>query len=246
MGDGARRTGDTVAIDGGYQDNATYRARAPQRFWHQTRFAHSLELLAPRAGDRVLDVGCGSGVFASLIAERGGVEVTGVDANAAAIEFCRGKYANPHLRFVQGRVDEIDAGGERFDAISFLEVIEHVYEHQAAAILGSFRALLKPGGRLVVSTPNARSPWPLVEKAMDVLRLAPRMEGEQHVAGYGPSSLRRLCEAHGFRQIESRTILLASPWVAGLSWRLARALDRLERRAAIPVGCLLIASFERI
>lgn len=240
-----RRTGDTVTIEGGYQDNATYRAVAPQRFWHQTRFAHSMELLAPERGNRVLDVGCGSGVFANLVAERGGIEVTGVDANEAAIEFCKKRYSNPGLRFTRSALDEIDFGARRFDRISFLEVVEHIYGHQAERALELFRGLLVPGGRLVVSTPNARSPWPLVEKVMDVLRLAPRMAGEQHVAGYAPSSLRRLCEGRGFRQLESRTVLLLSPWVAGVSWRLASAIERMERHIAVPVGCLLIASFER-
>jgi cyclopropane-fatty-acyl-phospholipid synthase len=241
-----RRTGDTVVIDGGYQDNATYRGSAPQRFWHTTRFAHSLELLAPERGDKVLDVGCGSGVFANLVAERGGVEVIGVDANEAAVAFCEKRYSNPNLRFTRSALDVMVLGEQRFDRISFLEVIEHIYGHQAEETLGLFHRLLRPGGRLVVSTPNAHSPWPLVEKAMDVLRLTPRMEGEQHVAGYAPPSLKRLCEGRGFRQLESRTVLLVSPWVAGLSWRLASAIERMERRSAFPVGCLLIASFERV
>jgi 2-polyprenyl-3-methyl-5-hydroxy-6-metoxy-1,4-benzoquinol methylase len=241
-----RRTGDTVAIAGGYQDNATYRGRPSQRFWHQTRFAHSLELLAPAPGDRVLDAGCGSGVFASIVAEREGVDVTGIDANEAAIAFCTRKYANPRLHFMQRAVDELDFEAQRFDKIVFLEVIEHVYRHQAEGLLGAFLRLLKPGGRLVVSTPNARSPWPVVEKAMDLLRLAPRMEGEQHVAGYSPASLRALCEGRGFRQIESRAVLLLSPWLAGVSWRLSQAIERLERRSPVPAGCLLIASFEKV
>lgn len=241
-----RRKGDTVAIDGAYQDDATHRGRPSQRFWHQTRFDHSLELLAPEPGHLVLDAGCGSGVFASLVAGRSGARVIGVDANPAAIEFCGRKYADPRLRFERRALDELDFGGERFDRIALLEVVEHVYRHQAEALLASFRGLLRPGGRLVVSTPNARSPWPVVERLMDALRLAPRMEGEQHVAGYSPSSLRALGEGAGLRQRESRAILLLSPWVAEASWRLSAEIERWERRLPVPLGCLLVASFEKV
>jgi 2-polyprenyl-3-methyl-5-hydroxy-6-metoxy-1,4-benzoquinol methylase len=240
-----RRKGDAIAIEGGYQDNATFHASAPQRFWHQTRFAHSLELLAPERGDCVLDVGCGSGVFSNLIARNIGVEVTGVDANKAAIAFCRKKYLNPNLNFVQCSIDEIAFGKLSFDKISFLEVIEHIYRRQAEETLDLFHELLKPGGRLVLSTPNAHSMWPVIEKTMDFLQLVPQMQNEQHVTGYTPSSLKRLCEKHGFKQLESRAVFLLSPWIAAVNWRFAKAMERLERRCPIPIGCLLIASFER-
>lgn len=240
-----RRRGDTIAIEGGYQDNATYHASSPQRFWHQTRFAHSLELLKPELGDCVLDVGCGSGVFANLIAQNKGVEVTGVDANEAAITFCQKRYLNPNLNFVQCAIDEINFGKRSFDKVSFLEVIEHIYQYQAEETLDLFHGLLKPGGRLVISTPNAHSVWPFIEKAMDLLRLVPQMQNEQHVADYAPSSLKQLCERHGFKQLESRTVLLLSPWTAAVSWRLAKAIERIEQHCPVLIGCLLIASFER-
>ena len=240
-----RRTGDTVEIPGEYQYRATREGWAPQRFWHQQRFRASLELLAPRQGTRLLDVGCGSGVFADMAASIAGTEVLGIDANAAAIRFATERFGRANLSFRQGMLDELDLPDSSFDAISFLEVVEHVYERQAQATLAAFHRLLAPGGRVVISTPNARSAWPAIEWLLDRSGVVPTMEGEQHVSAYGPDSLRRLVEHAGFRLLATRQLFLVAPWVALVSWRAAESLHRVEQAMGAPFGSLLIQSYRR-
>jgi 2-polyprenyl-3-methyl-5-hydroxy-6-metoxy-1,4-benzoquinol methylase len=240
-----RRVGDTVAIPGQYQHEATHRGFAAQRFWHQKRFEACLELLAPGPGMRVLDVGCGSGVFADQVARTEGVSVMAVDANADAVRFATSTYGRPGLEVRRGHVDELDLADRSFDRISFLEVIEHVHEPQARAALADFARLLRPGGRLVISTPNARSAWPLIEWALDRSRLLPTMEGEQHVAAYTPESLRTLVEQAGFTLRESRTLFVAAPWLAGVSWRLAERVHAREQEPGTAFGALLVQAYER-
>lgn len=241
-----RRTGDTIPIGGDYQYRVSREGHAPQRFWHQERFAASLQALAPRSGDRVLDVGCGSGVFADMVASVPGTEVVGVDANAAAVAFATTTFGRDNLSFRLGMLDELDLQPASFDGISFLEVIEHVYEAQARATLASFHRLLRPGGRLVVSTPNMHSAWPVIEWLLDRSGTVPTMEGEQHVSGYHPASLQRFCEEAGFALVDSRTLFVASPWLTLVSVRLARLAHRIERASPLQVGSLLIQSFDRV
>lgn len=62
-----RRLGDAIQIPGNYQFQAAFAGSAPQRFWHQTRFEVCLDVLGAGPGMRVLDVGCGSGVFADMV-----------------------------------------------------------------------------------------------------------------------------------------------------------------------------------
>lgn len=240
----SHRTGDTIAIEGGYQHTATYQGHPAQRFWHQLRFKVCLEMLDPRAGMTILDVGCGSGVFADRLAGVPGTTVVGIDANAAAIEFARAQYGKDTLTFRLGRIDALDLKPSSFDQIAFLEVIEHIYPEQAEGVLRDLAALLKPGGRLIISTPNMRSAWPLIEWTLDRLQLTADMEGEQHVAGYHAASLTRMCAAAGFDRRSSRTLFVAAPWLAPLSWPLAGVAHRLEQPFRTPVGSLLVQCFE--
>lgn len=240
-----RRVGDAIQIPGNYQFRAAFQGRAPQRFWHQIRFDTCLEMFGLGSDLRVLDAGCGSGVFADQVARHPGTKVTAVDSNPEAVAFARAQFERPNLEFQLGLVDELDFGPASFDRIGCLEVIEHIHPEQARAMLGTFHRLLSPGGRLLVSTPNMRSHWPFLEWALDHLRLVPTMEGEQHVAGYHPRSLQALGEACGFRLLQSRTLFVVSPWVALASWRWAESLHRWEQRAGTGIGALLVQAFER-
>jgi len=240
-----RRVGDAIEIPGNYQFRATYEGSAPQRFWHQKRFAACLDMLELGEGVRVLDVGCGSGVFADLVARHPGTRVTAVDGNPAAIAFARHRYPRSNLELRRGLVDELDFAPSTFDRISCLEVIEHIHRDQARAMLSTFYRLLRPGGRLVMSTPNVRSYWPALEWTLDRLHLVPQMEGEQHVDGYDAESLRDLGERCGFRHVRTRTLFVLSPWLAVLSWRSAQALHDWEQRIETQLGALLVQSFER-
>ena len=86
--DGTRRMGDPVPLPGDFEHYALTQGAAMQRRWHETK----LELLdwffIPEKGEKILDVGCGSGVFASRMAELG-AEVTAVDSNEKVIDYGR-------------------------------------------------------------------------------------------------------------------------------------------------------------
>ena len=240
-----RRLGDAIQIPGNYQFQAAFSGSAPQRFWHQTRFQVCLDMLEAGPSMRVLDVGCGSGVFADMVAGVDGTEVVAVDSNPEAISFARQQFRRSNLQFRAGLVDGLDFPASSFERISCLEVIEHIHPEQGRAVLRTFHRLLSPGGRLVVSTPNMHSYWPALEWSLDRLRLVPTMDGEQHVAGYHRRSLQALGEETGFRLVSSRTLFVLSPWLALANWRLAKALHRLEEVSPLHMGTLLVQSFER-
>ena len=240
-----RRLGDAIQIPGNYQFQAAFAGSAPQRFWHQTRFEVCLDMLDAGAGMRILDVGCGSGVFADMVAAVGGTEVTAVDGNREAVSFAEHQFSRSNLSFVHGLVDELAFESSSFDRISCLEVIEHIHPEQGRAVMQTFHRLLAPGGRLVISTPNMHSYWPALEWSLDRLRLVPTMDGEQHVAGYHPRALRALGQETGFRLRSTRTLFVLSPWLALANWRLAKALHRLEEAIPVHFGTLLVQSFDR-
>jgi SAM-dependent methyltransferase len=102
------------------------------------------------AGRHVVDMACGEGYGANVLAHSA-AEVVGVDANPDAFEHARLRYRAPNLRFERALVEEFDHGAP-YDAIVFLQTIEHVTE--PARLLNRFASLLAPGGVLYVTTPN--------------------------------------------------------------------------------------------
>ncbi len=239
-----RRTGDTIEIDGAYQYEALHNGRAPQRFWHWAKYDEALRLLAPRRDEHILDAGCGSGVLSDGIAASG-AKVLGVDGNKSAIAFARSRYSRPGLAFRDGLIDELPLEPASFDGIVLLEVIEHVTVAQAQQVLSTFFDLLRPGGRLVLSTPNRRSAWPLIEWTMDRLRLAPTMDEEQHDHLYDRHELGSIGRAAGFEIGTQTTVNTFAPWLSWVSQSLARRLHRWEVRNLRQVGSLLLFRFER-
>jgi len=100
-----------------------------------------LELLAPRPGERILDLGCGDGALTARIAASG-AQVVGVDASASMIEAAQALGLD--ARVANGEGLPFDA---EFDAV-FSNAALHWIRDQEAMLAGVYRAL-KPGGRFV-------------------------------------------------------------------------------------------------
>ena len=102
-----------------------------------------LELLRPQRGERVLDLGCGTGHLTDRIAAAG-AEVVGLDSSPAMIEQARRAY--PALRLEVGDARSF-AFAEPFDAVFSNAVLHWVKE--ADAVVACVSQALKPGGRFV-------------------------------------------------------------------------------------------------
>lgn len=102
-----------------------------------------VELLAPQSGDRILDLGCGTGYLADKIASKG-AEVVGIDYATTMIEQARSKYPNLHFEVVDARDLRYK---EEFDAV-FSNAALHWITEPEKVISGIYQAL-KPGGRFV-------------------------------------------------------------------------------------------------
>jgi trans-aconitate methyltransferase len=105
--------------------------------------ADLLELLAPQAGERILDVGCGTGHLTAQIASAG-AEVVGIDSSEEMIREARGRYA--HLRFEVGDAREIRLP-ETFDAVFSNATLHWIREPER--VIASIHRVLKPGGRFI-------------------------------------------------------------------------------------------------
>ena len=110
----------------------------------------SVANLPPGQGRRLLDVGCGSGEFLSRMRTRGW-SVAGVEPDPVAARAAR----DDDLDVRDGSLAEAAFADDTFDAIVLSHVIEHV--HDPIALLRECGRVLRPGGMLVVMTPNLTS-----------------------------------------------------------------------------------------
>jgi len=240
-----KRKGDRIAIPGDYQYNAYYTGNAVQRFWHQAKLQEALRRLIPQPNDRILDAGCGSGLLSHFLAKDSNAQVWGADANPAAIAFCNSRFPGPNPQFVQAFIDELPFQDRFFNKIAFLEVIEHLPPAQGLEVLKGFNKLLVPDGALVISTPNKKSLWPVIEFTLDTLHLVPTLEGDQHEFLYTGPRLETLARQAGFDCISRTTINFLAPWLAPVNWKLAAKLHAREIKWRSPFGSLLVYTFRK-
>lgn len=166
----------------------------------------------PLAGARVLDVGCGGGLLSEALA-REGAQVTGIDLGEELIEVARlhrlesGLEIDYRLESVEALADARPAG---FDVVTCMEMLEHVPD--PAAIVQACARLLRPGGRLFLSTVN-RTPAAFalaIVGAEYVARLLPR--GTHHYQDFiKPAELAGWLRQAGL-QLEDVSGMAYEPW----------------------------------
>lgn len=103
------------------------------------------------AGARVLEAGC-SQANAALQAAELGWRAIGLDREPRALRYARKKHEVGDFEVVCADVTRLPLATETFDAVLALEILEHLPEPLQA--LQELRRVLKPGGRLVITTPN--------------------------------------------------------------------------------------------
>jgi 2-polyprenyl-6-hydroxyphenyl methylase/3-demethylubiquinone-9 3-methyltransferase len=153
----------------------------------------------PLKGARVLDLGCGGGILSEAMAGEGAA-VTAIDLSAEQIDIARLHAIESGLAIdyrQQSSADLAAAEPEAFDAVACMEMLEHVPAPEA--ILADCRALLRPGGKLFLSTinRNARSFALAIVGAEHVLRLLPKGT-HRYGLFLKPSELAKGLREHGF------------------------------------------------
>jgi 2-polyprenyl-3-methyl-5-hydroxy-6-metoxy-1,4-benzoquinol methylase len=198
----------------GFRDDPVFRRAATRVLTDDVR-----PLVAPPA--RLLDVGCGNGEFLR-VARDAGYRVCGIDISAASADLVR-------RHGIDVRVGDLRAPGvfrddERFDLITFWDVVEHLPDPRS--FLARARELLAPGGHVLVKTPGT-SPAS-VRMVARVPRLAGALlQAPSHVQFFQRDGLDRLLRDAGFgapRWLAARP--MRSPAGGGLKRRLKHGIVR--------------------
>jgi SAM-dependent methyltransferase len=175
---------------------------------------------------RLLDVGCGSGQFLARMHGLGW-EVVGVEPDPAAVHTARATYGLP---VVQGTLESPQKDIGEFDAVTLLHVFEHVPDPRET--LHAAWRVLRPGGRLLIVTPNGRGLGSRVFGSAWIGWDPPR-----HLHVFTVAALRRLLAEAGFALERTCTTGRNARWTWDASAEVrstgrCRCVDRPQGTAA--------------
>ncbi len=144
-------------------------------------------VIAGRKGLRVLDAGCGSGVYVNFMQQRG-QDACGIDQSPEAARLS-GQ--------IQASALDMPFPKHIFDVVLSVHMIEHLDKNEASAFLKECRRVLKPGGILFVMTPNAMAPGRLIAGKR-------WFYDPSHINVFSPWRLAKTLGRCGFRNIRNR------------------------------------------
>lgn len=139
----------------------------------------------------ILDVACGYGRLLRYFAKRGYTNVCGVDVSREQVDIAR--TISPTVEL--GEVTEfLGRNHSQFSVITALDIVEHFGKDELLGFLDACHCALRPGGSLIVQTPNADSPWGLGVRYGDFT----------HEVCLSPQVLQSVLRVCGFRGFEAR------------------------------------------
>ena len=177
---------------------------------------------------RLLEVGCGAGLFLGEAIRRGW-NCTGIELLPALVAIARERY--PEAKILSDDLRALDLAAEGFDVVYMNEVIEHIVD--PVGLMKEAWRILRPGGIALLRTGNARS-W------------SARLQGQRwwyyhfgghgHIRFYGPKSAQALADASGFAGVTVATRGFAFVEGIDLKGRWYRPFVRLSQSAISPLA----------
>ncbi|CAN5823136.1 hypothetical protein BH23ACT5_BH23ACT5_00950 [soil metagenome] len=170
--------------------------------WDSSHLDTIDRLLPLRAGQRVLEVGCGAGHLTNRLTERG-IDMVGVDANPNASAISGSD------RVVTMRAEALDFEDHSFDAVVSVHAIEHI--PSLASAMADMARVLKPGGRALFVYPAEPVKGLYAIPTSVVLHHHPFKAREVHCHRLWPSKVRRMVEPLGWVETHHEFDLLKTP-----------------------------------
>jgi ubiquinone/menaquinone biosynthesis C-methylase UbiE len=199
-------------------------------------------LLPEVGGQRVLDVGCGTGNISLALAHRG-AQVVGLDASVPMLARARDKagWQDLSISWVTGAAGQLPFGDGSFDGVVCILALDFIPDRSGA--LHEMVRVLRPGGFLTVAVLNRCSFWTLKR----VIRACFRPSLWREVKFTTSKELWRFLSSRPeLGAIQSRQSVYFPPWKNPHLIRYFPYLENLGRKLHLPTGACLVAAARKI
>lgn len=205
-----------------------YMSRNPEEYFtyqHGASVVHQITSFLKKNGD-VLDFGCGPGyLLEKLLAA--GFNAAGLDASDESRQMVEKRFIDQREFLGVYNQSELLGADLRFDSITAIEVIEHLYDDQLEESLELIRKLVKPEGKVIFTTPNEEN---LEESYILCPATNQLFHKWQHVRSWSSDTLSDYLEQRGFEVVNCFTTNFAISFYGGLGkpflkgkWRALRS-----------------------
>jgi methionine biosynthesis protein MetW len=216
----------------------------------------ALELFDRGSAQRLLDIGCHNGHLTAIIRDHlGATTAWGADIDETAIEGARA--AGIEAVVVNFDQEPICFEDSAFDCVHLGDVLEHIFSPDA--VLTEAYRLLRPGGYVVITTPNLASwrnrigllfGWQPLNSEVSTMRhlgnpFSPDGEPAGHLRVFTFRALQALAEMHGFRLTAVRGYALGGTEAGGLVRAAFGLIDRLADRYCPTLSDELLVRLEK-
>lgn len=176
-------------------------------------FDRRLSRLLPESRDaKCLDVACGAGSFLHYLKQNGYENITGVDVSPEQVVLAKQVCDDVHEQDIM----EFLSSGQQYDFISIFSFIEHLTRDEAIMFLDTVNKALRPGGSIIIITPNADSPFASHMRYGDVT----------HEVIYNKISLSSLLKSCGFVNCKAfETGPVPHGIISGVRWMLWKIIS---------------------
>jgi 2-polyprenyl-3-methyl-5-hydroxy-6-metoxy-1,4-benzoquinol methylase len=241
-------------IPKGYYDTVLRQGNPVRRLWHVSKFERVLDYLPERPNQSILDIGCFAGTFLSLIPEHRFARQVGVDILPEQIAYANAQYGTPFREFRHvSTIAELGTNvKETFDCVTLIEVIEHLKPDEIRTLFDQIVDRLEPGGKLVLTTPNYASAWPLIEVVLN--KVSDVSYEEQHITKFTFFNMqKKLASIYPdlflyFNTLDFKTTThFVTPFLAAFSYDVARGMSRVvpHQKWRSPFGNLVLMVLTR-
>ena len=230
------------SIDDGYYDKiltlGLSKNKGIQANWHNLTFLKVKNYLD--SNKKHLDYACGSGTLIGLYSE---AQSVGFDISERQIHYANTKY-NQKANFYLSSELNFEKNLNKYDVITVLGLLEFLDNKKNIEIINNLHTLLKPNGKLILTTPNFTSTMYLLEKVINIFGGVSYQN--QHINKLNKSKLSLLLNQTNFNKIKVQKIINFPVFLSFINIKLAVKFNSLiEKISNNKVGYLLLAELTK-
>jgi len=224
-------------LDSGYYDSIVKEGlknrRGVQSFWHITTLRLVSEYLIPNTNH--LDYACGPGTLVGLFSQTKSI---GVDISEKQIKFANKNYSHKGEFKLVNNFD-FSKNLNKFDVVTVLGLLEFLNEDEIIDLISKINQTLKPGGRIVLTTPNFSGFMKVLEVILN--RFGKVDYSDQHINKLDSKSILNIFSENFDFNIKIRNFLNISIFFSIFSHKLADKIEKLISEIfSHKFGCLMI------